>query len=72
MPRYSFHFWDGSFFRDASGEVLPDEAAALLQAETIAYELAGESGAGAIIVTSGDAGGKTVFTIPVPAERRVH
>jgi hypothetical protein len=72
MPRYSFHVWDGSFFEDPCGEVLPDEAAARLRAETIAYELAGESKAGAIIVTNRDIGGKTVFTIPLQAERCLH
>jgi hypothetical protein len=72
MPRYSFHFWDGEFLADAHGEVLPDQAAAQLQAETMAYELAGEYGPGSIIVTNVDADGKTVLTVPIPAERRVH
>jgi hypothetical protein len=41
MPRYYFHFQDGSSrFEDGIGEVFPDASSALRQARRIALELA--------------------------------
>jgi hypothetical protein len=57
MPRYYFHFRDGSSsFEDGTGEVFADAAAALQQARRIALELArgGEPATAAIIVTDGN------------------
>ena len=57
MPRYYFHFHDGSSsFEDEIGEVFANAGAALRQARRIALELArgGEPANAAIIVTDGD------------------
>jgi len=37
--RYFFHLEDGSCIRDPQGEEFPDDAAALLEAATVAHEL---------------------------------
>jgi uncharacterized protein DUF6894 len=69
MPRYYFHFHDGSSsFDDETGEVFADPAAALRQARRIALELArgGEGANAAIIVTDGDL---RLFEVRLPEHR---
>jgi hypothetical protein len=66
MPRYYFHFQDGSSrFEDGNGEVFPDASLALRQARQIALELArgGEPTNTAIIVTDGD---RQLFEVQLP------
>jgi hypothetical protein len=72
MPRYFFHLRDGALFVDHEGEILPDEATARVRAETLAYELAGEYGPAAIIVTLDDAGGRPLLIVPIAGEQRLH
>jgi hypothetical protein len=66
MPRYYFHFQDGSSrFEDGIGEVFPDASSALHHARRIALELArgGEPTNTAIIVTNGD---RQLFEVQLP------
>jgi hypothetical protein len=66
MPRYYFHFHDGSSsFEDGVGDVFTDSSAALRHARRIALELArgGEPANAAIIVTDGD---RQLFEIRLP------
>lgn len=68
MPRYYFHFHDGSTnFEDGVGDVFTDSSAALSHARQIALELArgGEPAHAAIIVTDGD---RQLFEIRLPKE----
>ena len=69
MPRYYFHFHDGSSsFEDEIGEVFANAGAALRQARRIALELArgGEPPNAAIIVTDGDL---QLFEVRLPEHR---
>jgi hypothetical protein len=66
MPRYYFHFQDGSSrFEDGIGEVFPDASSALRQARRIAVELArgGEPMHTTVIVTDGD---RQLFEVRLP------
>jgi hypothetical protein len=66
MPRYYFHFRDGSsIFKDEVGEVFADAALALQQAKRIAHELArgGEPANASIIVAEGIG---PLFEVPLP------
>lgn len=65
MPRYYFHYRDGSsMFEDAIGEVFADVSLAMQHAATIARELArgGEPTNAAIIVVEG---GRHLFEVPL-------
>jgi hypothetical protein len=66
MPRYFFHFQDGSSrFEDGTGEVFPDASSALRQAKRIALELAqgGKPTNTASIVTDGN---RQLFEVRLP------
>ena len=65
MPRYYFHFRDGSsIFKDEVGEVFANATLALQHAKRIAHELArgGEPASASIIVVEG---GRQLFAIPL-------
>lgn len=65
MPRYYFHYRDGSsLFEDEVGEVFADASLAMQHARKIARELArgGESTNAAIVVVEG---GQHLFEVPL-------
>jgi hypothetical protein len=62
VPRYFFHFRDGSWTVDPDGQELTDVEAARLEAQRIARELAqgGEPATAAIVVMDGH---QTLFEV---------
>jgi hypothetical protein len=68
MPRYYFHFRDGSsIFKDEVGQVFADAALALQHAKKLALELArgGEPTSASIIVAEG---GRQLFEVPLSGQ----
>ncbi|MBR1219868.1 hypothetical protein JQ557_17805 [Bradyrhizobium sp. U87765 SZCCT0131] len=64
MPRYYFHFKDGTLFRDEEGEDLRDVELARCHARRLALELAsGGERAGCIEVADDSA---RLFAVPLP------
>ncbi|MGO4715070.1 DUF6894 family protein [Bradyrhizobium sp. 2TAF24] len=66
MPRYFFHFKDGSLFKDEEGEDLRDIELARCHARRLALELASGGERGGCIVVADDT--DPLFAVPLPRQ----
>jgi hypothetical protein len=65
MPRFFFHFADGSVFKDQDGEDLPSIESARAHAARIANELAEAGDYGGYAVRARDEQGNEVAYVPI-------